>query len=1257
MSQLAWRLTVGLALAFLIGAGSLLAQGNLGTITGTVTDPSGAAVPGAAVTATNSATGISTKVTSTSTGNYAIPLLQAGTYQVTVEASGFKKYVAPGVVVNLASVVTLNPRLEIGPVAQSIEVQAAATPLQRDTSDRSTVISSRDLETLPIVAQSEQRNPGFYMTLSPGTTGRGTATPTASGSGRQLNTTVNGSQSGSTEFYLDGALIGQPGQMAGDFRQLWLFPVDAVGEFKVYTQNPPAEFGDSGLGIMTFVTKTGTNEFHGSVYEYLRNDALDARGFFAARVPANKQNEFGATIGGPIKKDKTFFFGWYSGYRLAQEATNVLDTLPTTAMKNGDLSNILGGQIMTCGPIVNGVRTSAPCYDALGRPVYSGAIYDPATTRTVAAGAIDPKTGLVNISGSSAILRDPFAGNIITADRIDPVAKKMFSYFPDIAPCASCPYGYQRNWLPAFAVHNSTDNYAVKIDHSLTDRQRLMGEYLWANTLNPTASKWPKPIGEGSNSTIHRNLARLSHDWIITPTFVNHWVLGFNRVRSDSFPEAGLGWPAVLGWSGVPQTGTGSTWPELDIGGLGNAYARQGQSYNAANIYTVVETLAWTKGKHNFRAGFSYIKEQLNTWGTTYQSGRLQFNSGTTSLPGSVFNDANPASTAYSDSCSPGNPCTGIGAAGFLLGNISTGNAGLSLAEPAERTSRYGFYAQDDWKVTPKLTLNLGLRYELMLPVVDAHNIRSWFNPLLPNPGAGNLPGALEFATASRRSPTPADTKAFGPRIGLAYAINDKTVVRSSYGIIYSAGGAYRPFGLGTQLGYSAANGVPEDLSLGFTGALPAITLSGGWPASQFPALPFINPTYQNGQGPPTWGAYPGDGNLPYLQNWTFDIQRELPGQVVLDMAYVGTKGTHLSSRLMNTNVVPTSNLKYGDLLFATISDPAVQALSVVQAMPVDPATGSHSPFAGFQALWGGGATLGQALRPYPQYTIDTRQGTSQMVDFGEAVGNSSYNSLQIQARKRFSQGLTFLASFTWSKTLTDAGSLFNEFSGFTQDFYNARAEKALSLNDYPENLVFAYQYELPFGPGKKFANGGGWPGKVIGGWSLAGVHQYRAGEPQEVASGSNPLNPYFGPNSFLTRPNVVPGVPQKSSALMNGTWDPNAIGATGATLNLNAWSFPSKYTFGNAPPTNGGIRRFPYFTEDISLLKSTSVSERVKLEFRADFLNLFNRTLFGFDQGGDQYGSVLQGNQLASGINGFGHVTAQSNFPREIQFGLKITF
>ncbi len=405
-----------------------MAQTNRGTITGTVTDASGGLVVGATITAINTGTNVRTTATSGTGGSFTVPLLQVGQYQVTVEHPGFKKFVQGNIIVNIAQITRVDAKLEIGQVSESVEVSAVAVQVQADSSERGVIISGKQVLDLPLVGVQEVRNPAFFISLVPGVTSRGTAYGTYSGGGRQLNTTVNGSPSGSIEWLLEGANIGQGTVLSGSFQQL-PFPPDVVGEYNVMTLLPPAEFGQSGLGITNFTLKSGTNGIHGTVYEYFRNTALDARGFYAAKTPRNMQNEFGATVGGPIHKDKTFFYGWYTGFRNIKEpGANSNDTVPTDAMKNGDLSNILGPQIGT---------------DALGRPVLSNAIYDPATTRLVPAGAIDPGTGLVNSSGAAAWMRDAFPGNIIPQNRIDPVAKNMFSYFPSVGTCSTCRYGYQ----------------------------------------------------------------------------------------------------------------------------------------------------------------------------------------------------------------------------------------------------------------------------------------------------------------------------------------------------------------------------------------------------------------------------------------------------------------------------------------------------------------------------------------------------------------------------------------------------------------------------------------------------------------------------------------------------------------------------------------------------------------------------------------------------------------------------------------------
>jgi len=1352
------KFTRRIALLLAIGlfaVGSLWAQSNRATITGVITDQSGAVMSGVSVTATNTATGISTPTKSGGGGAFTIPLLEVGPYQVTAEFRGFKKYVQTGIVLDVGQTVPLDIRMQLGAVTETVQVTAQPL-LAKDTTMRDTVVTATDIEELPIVSQSEQRNPGFFIELVPGVHSYGTSNGTASGSGRQLDTVVNGSQSGSTEFQLDGVTIVEPGEMSGDFHPL-VFPPEAVGEFQVMTLNPPAQYGAAEEAIEAFTLKSGTNPLHAQAFENIRNEDLDATNFFTNAAPQNcnahgdpvppspgpavkacrslnKQNEFGVTVGGPIVfphiyngRDKTFFFGWYHGYRFAAVGNSARDTLPTASMRGGDESNILGAQIGIAACGTTGALT--PCYDALGRPVYTDAIYDPGTERTVAPGAVDPVTGLTNTTGNAALIRDPFGAsaangwmpsNIIPTTRQDPLAQKIFGYFANPPACATCLDGYILNWIAGYPTNASINDYGGKVDHNIGANDRLMGDYVWWHDYAPTGSKWPGAITEGSNSYTQNDIARLSEDHIFSPTLVNHAVIGFNRSRNDSYPGAGTGWPAKLGYSGVPQTGPGSVFIEMDIGGLGNTYARQGQGYSATNDWNAEDNITWSKNRHTVKAGFSWTRMGLNQFGSTYQSSYLRFTAGGTELAGPWYNEG---CGVGGGNTSGSGGCNGFGAASFLMGVVDYGQAGINTAITGSRVGHYAGYLQDDIKWSPKLTFNLGLRYDLMLPVVDAHNFFSWSDPAVENTDLG-IKGAQVWATRNRRSPALTTKGAFGPRIGIAYAYNDKTVIRTSYGILYAAGGSERiQGGSFSELGYSEINPVITDTSTGYSGLIGGtvsghsdyhMTLSGGWPIQFFPVPPFINQSLTVGQGPPSFGAWPGDGNLPSMQNYTLDVQRQMRGGIVLDVAYVGTQGRHLPSRLMNSNVMPTQYAIGSSMLYTNasgalsnyiqsplVSDgldangnpnstiPNIQGLPVVQHMPLVLGTDQygnpmmvHAPYAGFQNTWGTTVALGQALRPFPQWTTDTVEGLSQLRDFSEVVGRSSYNALQVQARKHFSSGLSFLVSYSYSKTITNAGAAFNEFGGFTQDFYNAKGERSLSINDYPNNVVLSYEYEFPFGPGKRFANVHGPAGKVIGGWIISGVQSYVSGPPDTVSYGGGaPGYPYAGDTSFSARANVVPGVQKKSVAILTHRFDPNGTPlrndgkpcsqvATssnpcnysnaydpGTLWNGAAWSAPAPWTFGGAPVYDGSARRFGYHNEDISLIKRTAISERFNVELRADFLNIFNRTLFGFDQGGDQYGQLIGGGSIGGGIGGFGHPSGQANFPREIQFGLKLTY
>ena len=576
--------------------------------------------------------------------------------------------------------------------------------------------------------------------------------------------------------------------------------------------------------------------------------------------------------------------------------------------------------------------------------------------------------------------------------------------------------------------------------------------------------------------------------------------------------------------------------------------------------------------------------------------------------------------------------------ASFLLGWADLGQVSVYASGSYERSAYYAGYAQDDFKVTPKLTLNVGLRYDLYRPTVDKWNHLAWVDMQLPNPALGGFPGTMVFATPDRRTGVDQFNKGFAPRFGLGYSFDNKTVLRAGYGLFWAAGGYVRSSRGQYIQGYNRTN-----FWSSFDGGLtPAFVFQEGWPASNWPAPPFIDPTTGFNSGVRILDR--DDAHPPYLQNWTLNIQRQLPGQILLDVAYVGNKGTRLQSRLMPTNHLDPRYLSLGDLLYRDIADPVVQALPVVQRFPMDPSTGHHVPFVGFESLMAGVTTLGQALRPTPQYLQEFQSQNRRLY---EGTGASTYHALQVKLDKRFSRGLSFLVAYTWSKTLTDAESQFSEFSGFTENPYSRKPEKSYSINDYPHNLVLNYSYELPFGPGKRFAKAGGATGKILGGWKIAGIHQYQSGGPTnpyigEFGEQRNPLWPLEGANPWMARPNMVPGVNPKSAAMLSGHFDP----AKDTVLNPAAFSTPEKFTFGNAPRMLGNARSFAYLNEDISIIKRTTVNERISVEFRTDFLNIFNRTVFGLGTGGDQYGSSLNY-----------RVDSQSNYPREIQFGLKINY
>ncbi|MCP9494852.1 MAG: TonB-dependent receptor [Pyrinomonadaceae bacterium MAG19_C2-C3] len=1230
---------------------SVCAQTINGAVSGTVTDAAGAAVPKATITARNPATGTTTEAISSDDGNYRLQQLPAGSYNITVTAPGFKTGEFQEVVVEVNSTTSRDLVLETGAVTETVTVSSeGALTIQSDTSDIGTVVRSRQVLDLPLVAGGGGfglRSPESFTFLTPGVVGPGTATDNgvnndnAGENGGTFNSKFAGSQNFSNEVLLEGASTFRS-ENGSSFDET-APSVEAFQEFKVLTSNLSAEYGRTGGGITSFAYKSGTNDINGSAYEFFQNRVLNANRFFnnsrgtdpvtgkeRAPRPLNNINDFGATVGGPIflprfgeggprlydGRNKSFFFFIYEGARRGFGGS-AINTLPTDAFRRGDFSSLLGAN---------------SAVDALGRNIANGQIFDPATTRRVTAGQPDPLTGI--IATRSGLVREPFANNNIPVTRFSTVASNVLNFIPS----PNSP-GRTNNFIfngPKFPLNVYT--YAVKLDHNITAGSKLSGSYSKrVNDRVVGARSLPDVINRGNQDQIFTTqYFRLTHDQVFSPTILNHFNIGLNRTVSENLsPTVGLNIPGQIGLSGV----AGSPFPEFNFGEDINGIGFGLNAVNIDNGFRLNDFVSIVKGNHNIRVGGDFRYQQYTPSNQNNTSGTFNFGRGQTA----GFNSADGTA---------GN--TGNGFASFLLGQVGNANIAIVPNIVQWRSQYYAGFVQDDWKVSGNLTLNLGVRYDVDVPRRELYNRFSNFSPTTPNPGAGNLPGAVVFANSSGNTRF-ADTykKAIGPRVGFAYSPDrnggligaltggaGKTVIRGGFGIFYQAL-LYADFGESYARGF---NSRPDfSPAVGFN---PAFQLDQGLPQN-FPRPPFVDPTIQNLQN--TEYIAPSFGRPPMITNYGGELQRELSPDLILTLGYIGVQGHHLRSNLLRTNNAPNTSLALGDLIYADINSPQAQA------------AGFRPPFAGFTG------NVGDSLRPFPQYrSIITDNGL-------ENVGNSNYNAGFVKLERRFRQGLNLLTSYTFSKTLTDADSalpIFATFSGGgeVQNPFNLRDEKALSNQDIPHRLVVSYIYELPLGEDRRFATGNRVVDKIIGGFQVGAVHQYQSGNP--LSFGGTQGIPTYG----RIRYSRVPGQPLESEAVRNGTFDPNAPGAQGEYFNRAAFYDPNALCpvrngavvtndplffncrqspsaplrFGDFPRTTGEIRVGQFYNEDINILKKTQINEDITLEFRTEFFNVFNRTIL---RRPNSFGGSQDSNSI------FGRVFGQSNNPRVIQFGLKLLF
>jgi len=1134
----------------------LFGQSGRGTITGTIVDNTGGVMPGVEVIATNVDNGTVTKTVTTDVGLYRMPYVAPGKYRVSASLTGFKTAIRENVDVLTTQTVTVDFKMEVGELAEQVTVTGAAPLLEKSTSEIGTAATELEVHTWPIqVGDGTRQLQNFIFTSMPGTQG-----DTWAGS-------INGGQSFAHEILIDGISIGRM-DLNGGSNNEFTPTVDAVSEFKLQTGATSSQYGNSQTGLTNFSMKSGTNEYHGTAFWFAQNEALNAMSWgdnAAGRTkkPRSRLNNFGFTFGGPVIKDKTHFFFSYEGNRVSNYVIGDPrgDSLPVKPFKGGDFSLLLDPNFTKdarSGTVVG--------KDALGRDVRFGQIYDPASSQQLPDGTW---------------VRNPFPNNIIPAGRMSAVSKNVLRY--DLPEPEVFQLMFNNPRVDNCCPQGTIDNYSLKMDHVLNDAHKMSGTYVFNNRSrlrygNSTYYYLPDPKIPGSPLAGDKTqatpgwIARFSEDWTIAPTKLNHFAIGYNRFFNKNVSNSyfdGRNWAEDLGLQGV----AGATFPELRFAAFDNTlYGRyrymghRGTSNEPNGSVVLTDDFTLIRGSHSFRIGGEHRRYYLNARSVNTPA-VYNFHNEDTALPASYYKgDPSNPSTAKAN----GSTVTGFAYASFFLGEVRNTGNGVTVLTPGVRSRTTAFYFQDDWKVKSNLTLNLGFRWDIPQPFSEVAGRMSGLNPTMPNPGADGYPGALEFLSG-RTSFGDIYWKEFSPRLGIAWAKGEKMVIRGGYGINYAPPildgwhfGYYNGFDGSNNIILRSQSRFAEEATYNWDKPYPAYTKT----------LPNTDPTLMNGDSIPYYA--PETNRLPMTQNWNFGIQYELPWQTRLEANYVGTKGTRLNdSYLGYLNQLDPKYLSLGDTLLDDISDhPEIK-----------------KPYPSFEG------SVAQALRPFPQYYG--------VASHRLASGWSNYNSLQITATKRSSNGLSFLAAYTFSKAMGTADDAIGYYS-YGQDIYNRAADYSLTSFNVPHDFRLTWIYEFP-------SRVVGQPvlDRVIGGWTMSAIHHYRSGAPIGIGTGGYEsealFNPGFRANVLLpTDQQKLAGEP-KTTDLDNGV--PYLNPAAFSSLPTTDGNIPVH--FGNAPRYLPGIRGFKIMTEDFSLLKRVDLGfrESSNVEIRIDVSNLFNRS------------------------------------------------
>lgn len=1117
------RLVMGLAavaLLFLFVPGPRALGQALGGITGTVTDSTGAVVPGAQIEVTNEATGALTRAASTESGNFAVTALQPGSYTVRVTAPGFATSLRHKVLVDVATNSAVAVVLAAGQTSQTVQVTAPEVAIETEQPQIGTTLEPEVLNALPIEVSGNARQIDQFIFLAPGV------------QGSAFSHMIGGGENFEQEIVFNGIPIALP-NLEGV--QTYVNPpYELVNEFKVQRSTFSAQYG-LGQAAVTYNMASGTNRLHGDAYEINRNSFFDSDGFAPSNFnaagkpipPINHENNFGFTIGGPVViphlyngRNHTFFLFTSDWFRQNQSLTGI-GTVPTAAMKGGDFSHFVDAN----GNVI---------------PIY------------------DPMTG------------QQFPGNIIPTDRFSAFAKAILPDIPD-PDTAGTNSGLQSNKLPAVHSTPIKENlYGFTVDHIFANSQSVHFTMWRDNQLT-------QPFNGNPIVPFGNPLLNATNNYNFATGFLFNYVA---PVTPNLVATAGISWVGKLdGQKNAGPTQTLSqiansiNFPSISFDGQ-NAITSWGDAETANTDYAlgvaIVNNWLWNKGKHTFNIGGEIRREYEDQQSCNNCAGTFGFSQEQTSVP---------------NASDPNFGSDGSSFASFLLGLASYANRSYA-PEVRFRNFSISPYIQDDYKATPKLTISAGLRWDILVPFNEVNNEVLFINPNEPNPGAGNIPGAMtEFGHCAGCAGYDRASIRWGdvaPRFGLSYAINSKTFFQAGFFMAYLQGGAYE---FGTDNAINMASLYAGSFNQPATGGPTAGY--GDWDTRVLPspaATPF-SPSL--GITDPVYYFNSDLGRAPYQQSWNASVQRELPWNQLLSVAYVANHDVHLPSGLNPLNQPAASVLNYGSVLNDLVTSPQAAAAGIT------------SPYPEFASQWGGSATVLQALRPFPQYQSVT--------NLFEDEGSSSYQSMQAQIQKRFTNGLSYLGSLTLAHDLTNSDRSFAASFNTPLNRFNQYPEYTVSNNDQKYLVRVVGTYDLPLGKGKMYFNNSGFTGELLGGWQIGWILDYEGGEP------FGPTESYQSLNGF-DRPIRVPGV--KIRTFNYGQvvqYLTHKRASNPVMFTTNAFTpTPNQYVLGNTERNYSSLRNPPLRDESFSLLKTFSLRGAAKFIIRMDYFNAFNRTQVG---------------------------------------------